>query len=272
MATINYLYCSSKPKSMLVVRLLFRHNNSDFVMVQIQNMKLLKNIGLKSINSMGFKLYDNKLVQIVNNRIYIREDNFYFYSLITEPKTRLELMAKDRFERDMLSQGKRLIKRLKQIDKSKNFKDERKIAYNLFSNGYLMISENGIILLEYSNLNDKLIWDFKISKREFVSNENYECLYTKFLENSIEISIFTKLIIDYLTHDFNEEGKGYLIVLIDQVEDKKNGGGTGKNLFCVLLKATINILEVSAEQIRYDSNLLQSWNGERVFIPILNLF
>lgn len=31
MATINFLYRSSKPKSILVVRLLFRHNNSDFV-------------------------------------------------------------------------------------------------------------------------------------------------------------------------------------------------------------------------------------------------
>lgn len=238
---------------------------------RVYSSKSLAKINLEEVlnisDILGFKLYNNKLVQIVNNKIYIREENYFFdllKSLIKESKLKSELLAKDRFERDMLNQGKRLIKRLKQLDKSKILKDERKTAYRLFSNGYVMISESEIVLKDYSTLKDSLIWDSKITNREFIICENYECLYTEFLKNSIGISNFTKSIIGYLAHDFNEEGKGYLLVLTDQVENKKDGGGTGKNLFCVLLKETTNILEVSAEQIRYDSSLLQSWNGERI--------
>lgn len=216
----------------------------------------------------GYRLSNSSLVQIVGNKIYFRDEHYYFNelkSLIKEPKVKLELIAKDRFERDMISQGKKLIQRLQAIDESKILKDQRSKAYKFYLNGYISITKDGIEQFEYSSVGNMLIWNHKIRQRNWTSSEIEDCLYAEFLQNSIGISLFTKSIIGYLSHDFNEEGKGYLLVLTDQVEDKRDGGGTGKNLFCVLLKETINILEVSAEQIKYDSSLLQSWNGERIF-------
>lgn len=220
-------------------------------------------------NHLGYRIYKNQLVQIIENRIYFRDNN-YFYdelkSLIDETKLRYQNLAKDRFERDMLSQGEKLIKRLKPLDASKLLKDGRDFSYKFYLNGYLFISKDEITLFDYSMLNDSLIWENKIVNRNWEFTDNKKCHYVEFINNSIGKSNFTKSIIGYLSHDFNEEGKGYLIVLTDQVEDVKEGGGTGKNLFSSLFKYTINTFELSAEQMKFDSSFMQSWSNQRLFI------
>jgi hypothetical protein len=45
MATINFLYRSTKDKANLHLRLLYRFNDTDFVIEQIPNLKLQKTTG-----------------------------------------------------------------------------------------------------------------------------------------------------------------------------------------------------------------------------------
>jgi hypothetical protein len=248
------------------------------IMETIKFWKVYPNKSLAKINfeevliaaeQLGYRLSNNDLVQIVKNRIYYRDENYFLNhlkSLINESKLRYENIAKDRFERDMLSQGKKLIKRLNLLDNSLILKDERMKSYKFFSNGYISITANDIVFFEYSTLGDYLIWDCKIVNRNWSFIVDKNCLYVEFINNSVKMSNYSKLIIGYLSHDFNEEGKGYLIVLTDQVEDIKEGGGTGKNVFSSLLKYTITTFDISAEQMKFDSSFMQSWQKQRLVI------
>lgn len=217
----------------------------------------------------GFRLHNGVLVQIEENRIFYRDNNFYFdylKSLIKIDNSEINSIVKDKFERDMLSQGYKLIKRLPNLDTTNILQDEKLVAYKFFANGYIQITATKIYFFEYDTLVDKLIWDHNVVDRDWSNTFSEEFLYKKFISNSVGLSDYTRLLIGYLTHDFNEEGKGYLVVLTDKVEDKREGGGTGKNVFSSLLKLSIKTFDISAEQIRFDSSFMQSWSGQRLFI------
>lgn len=224
---------------------------------------------LKQSELLGFQTYNKALVQVVNNEIHFRDENFFYDFLkeVIREKNKLhEDVAKDRFERDMLSQGRKLITRLRELDKSLILVDEKESAVKFFKNGYVTITAGLITLNDYNSLGNKLIWHYKIQNRDWFLENIKDSLFKSFVDNSIGISDYTKLILGYLSHDFNEEGKGYLIVLTDQTQHKIEGGGTGKNLLCTILELTISKTEVSAEQLKYDSSLLQSWDFQRLFI------
>ena len=227
---------------------------------------------LKQCDLSGFYIFNKALVQVVDNEIHFRDENFFYDFLkiiISEKNKTHQDVAKDRFERDMLSQGKKLITRLRELDKSLILVDEKESSVKFFKNGYVKITAESITLHDYVSLGNKLIWHDKIQNRDWSLEKIEESLFKSFVDNSIGISDYTKLILGYLSHDFNEEGKGYLIVLTDQTQHKIEGGGTGKNLLCTILQLTISKTEVSAEQLKYDSSLLQSWNFQRLFIPTI---
>jgi hypothetical protein len=205
----------------------------------------------------------------VNNEIHFRDENFFYDFLkakINEKNKTYEVIAKDKFERDMLSQGRKLITRLRELDKSLILVDKKESAVKFFKNGYVTITAESIILNDYSTLGNNLIWHYKIQNRDWSVENINDSLFKSFITNAVGISEYTKLVLGYLSHDFNEEGKGYLIVLTDQTQRRVEGGGTGKNLLCSILELTISKMEVSAEQLKYDSSLLQSWNFQRLFI------
>ena len=238
--------------------------NKDSLTCKINFEKLLEQCELS-----GFYTYNKALVQVVNNEIHFRDENFFYdllKTLINEKNKVLQDVARDRFERDMLSQGRKLITRLRELNKSLILVDEKESAVKFFKNGYLTITAESIILNDYNSLGNKLIWHYKIQNRDWSIENIEDCLFKSFVHNSIGVSDYTKLILGYLSHDFNEEGKGYLIVLTDQTQHKIEGGGTGKNLLCTILELTISKMEVSAEQLKYDSTLLQSWDFQRLFI------
>lgn len=245
--------------------------NSKFWFVNKDGLtcKINLEILLKQCDLSGFHTYNKALVQVVNNEIHFRDDNFFYDFLkatINGKNQFQEDVAKDRFERDMLSQGRKLITRLRELDKSLILVDEKESAVKFFKNGYLTITSESIILNDYSSLGNKLLWHGKIQDRDWSSETIEDSLFRSFIDNSIGISDYTRLVLGYLTHDFNEEGKGYLVVLTDKTQRRIEGGGTGKNLLCSILELTISKTEVSAEQLKYDSTLMQSWDFQRLFI------
>lgn len=246
-----------------------KHSKFWFMKTDGLNCKINFEKLLKQSELLGFQIYNKALVQVVNNEIHFRDENFFYDSLkaiITEKDKIHQDVAKDRFERDMLSQGRKLITRLRELDKSLILVDEKESAVKFFKNGYLTITAESIILNDYNSLGNKLIWHDKIQDRAWSLENIKDYLFRSFIDNSIGITDYTRLVLGYLTHDFNEEGKGYLVVFTDKTQSRIEGGGTGKNLLCTLLELTISKIELSAEQLKYDSSLLQSWNFQRLFI------
>jgi hypothetical protein len=73
-----------------------------------------------------------------------------------------------------------------------------------------------------------------------------------------------KSIIGYLCHEYKDETTGYIIVLTEQCPDPKEGGGSGKNLFCNLLSHSTTYHSKNGAQCKFDQNFFQSWNGQRI--------
>jgi hypothetical protein len=69
----------------------------------------------------------------------------------------------------------------------------------------------------------------------------------------------------YYAHEYKDEENGYIVVLTEVVENPKDGGGSGKSLFCKMLKHITTFRSVPGSQVKYDTSLLQTWNGEKVF-------
>jgi hypothetical protein len=246
-----------------------KHSKFWFIKIDGSSCKINFEKLLEQSEQSGFQIFNNALVQVVNNEIHFRDENFFYDFLkakINEKNKTYEVIAKDKFERDMLSQGRKLITRLRELDKSLILVDEKESAVKFFKNGYVTITAESIILNDYSTLGNNLIWHYKIQNRDWSVENITDSLFKSFIANAVGISEYTKLVLGYLSHDFNEEGKGYLIVLTDQTQRRIEGGGTGKNLLCSILELTISKMEVSAEQLKYDSSLLQSWNFQRLFI------
>jgi len=116
---------------------------------------------------------------------------------------------------------------------------------------------------------DGLIFAKSIQNRDFIipDEKTIEAgKYVDFLDKAIGLSDYLQKFIGFLCHEYKDDGIGYFPILTEAVPDPKLGGGSGKNIFCNLLKYTTTLTSKPADGIKYDSSVLQSWNKERIFV------
>ena len=172
----------------------------------------------------------------------------------------------------MQKSGEWTIKRLKVIDDSFTLSSTFTTSYKFYKNCIVKVEKDSIDILQYSELNGKLIWEDSFIQRDFklIDKESlYESIYIKYLDLAIGIEkndFQLQKIIGYLAHDFKNELMGYIVTLVEEVEDPHDGGGSGKNLFTKMLQCITSTKEVAGSQISTDRNFLQAWNGERIFV------
>lgn len=136
-------------------------------------------------------------------------------------------------------------------------------AYKVYTNGILKITSQGNELLPVTK---KLIKKDRINNRDFNYNEG-GC-YVDFLKLATDYDTNTDYIlscIGFLAHEFKDETAGYIIVLTEQVENPKDGGGAGKNVFSELFKNITSFVNKPGSQVKYDETFMQSWNGQKIF-------
>ena len=90
-------------------------------------------------------------------------------------------------------------------------------------------------------------------------------LYELYLRNSTGFTDAVKNTIGYLCHDYKSEATGYIVVMTETVANAKDGGGSGKNIFGNMLRNMISVATVPGSSVKFDSSMLQSWNGQRIF-------
>lgn len=192
---------------------------------------------------------------------YIKDENSTIYYAIC-----------DAYESFLQKSGEWTIKRLKIIDDSFTLTSTFSTSYKFYKNCIVKVEKDSIDILQYSELNGKLIWEDSFIQRDFklIDKESlYESIYIKYLDLAIGIEkndFQLQKIIGYLAHDFKNELMGYIITLVEEVEDPHDGGGSGKNLFAKMLQCITSTKEVAGSQISTDRNFLQAWNGERIFV------
>lgn len=224
---------------------------------------------LNVCNSLGFRLYNNETVQIRGKIIYNvteREFQDILKQYIKIPDNTELHQVLNAYESFIEQHCKFRISRLAILQTDQILHDDKTTCYKFYNNGIIKITASSIEFIE-SNL---LILDSKILRRDFEPIKDAEKtnhLYPDFLRLSIGmIDQYLFSVIGYLSHEYKDETMGYIIVLSEQCENPKDGGGSGKNVFAELFGSTTSICKKSGSQINYDERFLQTWDGQRLFL------
>jgi hypothetical protein len=218
--------------------------------------------------SMGFRYHSGNLVRIVGYLVHKVEERDFQDAIkeyIKEPEEEEYFKVANSYEAFMEAHGKFTMKRLPILDTSNILTDTQTTAYKFYTNGFLQIDQESIIFNEYDSISDFLIWAEKLQTRNY--NKGNGGKYCEFLSLATDPTQKDHIhrAIGYLSHDYKDETTGYIIVLTEQCADPKNGGGSGKNVFCNLLRYTTTYTSKPGSQTKFDEKFFQSWNGQRIF-------
>lgn len=217
-------------------------------------------------DGLGFKLFNKNLIKSDGTYIEEVEARFFFDSIknyINEEDADLYKDICNAYETFIEKHGAFTITRLQILADNLILKDTKDTAYKCYQNGILKITCNCTELLPTVQ---KLIWRKNIQPRHFIAGNGGR--YLEFLQLATEYSINSDYILNcigYLAHEYKDETASYIIVLTEQCENPKDGGGAGKNVFSELFKKITTFISKPGSQSKYDEKFMQSWNGQRIF-------
>lgn len=217
-------------------------------------------------SKLGFRLHDGYIVRIEDEYIVrkctVREyyDEMKEYIKADEPE---ELtLLQNIYEKFIEKHGKFTISRLEIFDTELLIKDDKQNAFQFFRNGWLHITSSVIEFKDYSLLT-QLVFKEKIRNRDYVETDE-SGLYGEYLENAVGFNEYTCSIIGFLVHDFKNSSTGFIPVLTEMCENPEEGGGSGKNVFCDLLKYATSFVNKNCSGLKYDEKFWQMWTGQRI--------
>jgi hypothetical protein len=219
--------------------------------------------------ALGFCLFDDEPCRIEGYKVrQVSKRDVYdaVKHYINEEDSKERERIYNAYEAFLQNAGKFTIERLPILDPHKIVRDDRYTCFKFYNNGWLAITSDSYELHPYDTIHG-LVWANQIQDRDFIQGS--AGLYIDFLNKAVDFDKYrdhTKKILGWLAHNYKDETTGYIIALTEACPDPKQGGGSGKNLFCNLLKKTTTYTSINGAQVKkYDEAFLQSWNGERLF-------
>lgn len=220
---------------------------------------------------MGFRFYLSEVYQIIGLFIYKREPRFFYdtmnrYIKLEDEKTQEAVF--NAYEGFLQRSGEFTIKRLRILEEEEIMYDTKEVCCKFYKDVWVKITsdkEEEIQILEYDAL-PKLVFAERVQNRLLKFAEKGK--FIEFLEKACALSEnrdYICKILGSLAHEYIDDSISYIFVLTEQVVDPKEGGGTGKNLLCEMLRYITTFISKPGKQVKYDEKFFQMWNGERVF-------
>jgi len=213
----------------------------------------------------GFRLLKYNLVYIEGHIIKKVSKKFYIDKMKSYIKEDVEQHKKlyNNYESFMQSSGDFTMERLEELDLTSILRSTNKISYKFYRNCYVEITENSVSEISYENF-DKLIFEEDIRNRDFRKTKLGIGLYHEFISNAIGWSEYVQNCIGFYSHEYKDTNS-YMIIA-SEISDSGKGGGNGKNIFWSLFKEITTYTSVNGATAPKDDSLLQSWDGEKIFI------
>jgi hypothetical protein len=139
-------------------------------------------------------------------------------------------------------------------------KDTEDKAYFPFRNGVVVVWDEMVELKSYSQIN-KVIWrsqiiDFDIDLQQNLDPKMVE--YFNFLDcicnNEGDRLEYALTLIGYLLHTYKDPTKSYAVILAEETENEKEGGGTGKGIFFKAISKIINTVIIDGKTFKQDKS------------------
>jgi hypothetical protein len=140
-------------------------------------------------------------------------------------------------------------------------KDEQHRAFFPFINGVVIIDKAGIKLDTYKSIN-KVIWKNQVISFHVSVDQGFDmeeaCEYYKFIEkicgDEIDRIKYCITLIGYMLHRFKDPAKPFAMVLAEETDSDKDGGGTGKGIFIKALSYLLRTVKIDGKNFKIDKN------------------
>jgi hypothetical protein len=138
-------------------------------------------------------------------------------------------------------------------------KDTPDAAYFPFSNGIVKVTSKGAELLTYGEVG-KAVWKSQVIDYNIDVDNYFDeslCEFYDFLShvagNESNIDYLISLI-GYLLHRYKDPARPYAVILGEETENEKKGGGTGKGILVTALSYMANLERVDGKNFKLDKS------------------
>jgi hypothetical protein len=139
-------------------------------------------------------------------------------------------------------------------------KDEKERCFFPFINGVVIIDKSGVKLDTYKSIN-KVIWKNQVINFHISIDQSFApdtCEYYRFIEkisgDEIERISYCLTLIGYMLHRFKDPARPYAMVLAEETDNDKDGGGTGKGIFIKALSYLMRTVKIDGKNFKIDKN------------------
>lgn len=139
-------------------------------------------------------------------------------------------------------------------------KDEANKAFFPFINGVVIIDKKSVALDTYKSI-DKVIWRNQVINFHISVDQSFDpgtCEYYRFLEKICaeeeDRIAYCITLIGYMLHRFKDPAKPFAMVLAEETESDKEGGGTGKGIFVKAISYLLRTVKIDGKNFKIDKN------------------
>lgn len=139
-------------------------------------------------------------------------------------------------------------------------KDEAGKAFFPFTNGVVIIDKDKVVVDTYKSIN-RVIWKNQVINFHITIDQGFapdSCEYYRFLEkicgDEEDRIAYCITLIGYMLHRFKDPAKPYAMVLAEETESDKEGGGTGKGIFIKALSFLLRTVKIDGKNFKIDKN------------------
>lgn len=131
------------------------------------------------------------------------------------------------------------------------------VNYFPFMNGVVCIDKKEVTLKSYGELG-KTVWRSRVIPFNIQIDQDYDpelCEYYKFINcisGDEEKLKYAMLIIGYLLHTYKDASRPYAVILAEETDNDKDGGGTGKGIFVKALSYLLRTVKLDGKNFKID--------------------
>lgn len=139
-------------------------------------------------------------------------------------------------------------------------KSTKDINYFPFKNGIVCIDKDKVYLKNYGDLK-KTVWRSRVIDYNITIDQDFEpdlCEYFRFIDkisgDNEDRRRYALAITGYLLHSHKDPSKPYSIILAEETENDKDGGGTGKGIFVKALSYLLRTVKLDGKNFKIDKS------------------
>jgi hypothetical protein len=139
-------------------------------------------------------------------------------------------------------------------------RDQQDKCFFPFINGVVIIDKKGVTLDTYKSI-DKVIWRNQVINFHISIDQGFTpdtCEYYNFLDKisgeEVERIAYCITLIGYMLHRFKDPAKPFAMVLAEETDSDKDGGGTGKGIFIKALSYLLRTVKIDGKNFKIDKN------------------